>query len=210
MRKNSGVDDEMKRIVHAILGAAALAMVAAPAHAQRKREGYEFLEAVKDRDGGKVNELLAQPGNVLVNARDITSGETALHIAAQRRDAVWIRFLLGKGANPNLESRAGVSPLEIAVQLGSLEGVEALLKGGASANVTNAAGETPLISAVHRRDVEMIRLLVDMGADPLRTDNSGRTAREYAALIGARSQVLTTLDEAIAEKGKAAPVYGPN
>ena len=200
----------MKRIVHAILGAAALAMVAAPAHAQRKREGYEFLEAVKDRDGGKVNELLAQPGNVLVNARDITSGETALHIAAQRRDAVWIRFLLGKGANPNLESRAGVSPLEIAVQLGSLEGVEALLKGGASANVTNAAGETPLISAVHRRDIEMIRLLVDMGADPLRTDNSGRTAREYAALIVARSQVLTTLDEAIAEKGKAAPVYGPN
>lgn len=200
----------MTRIVHAILGAAALAMVATPAHAQRKREGYEFLQAVKERDGNKATEMLNQPGNVLVNSRDLTSGETGLHIATERRDAVWIRFLLGKGANPNIETRSGVTPLEIAVQLGFIEGVEALLKGGASADVTNAAGETPLISAVHRRDVEMIRLLVDKGANPERTDNSGRTARDYAALIGGRSQVLAALDEAIAEKGKAAPVYGPN
>ena len=200
----------MTRFVHAILGAAALAMVATPAHAQRKREGYEFLEAVRERDGDKATELLNQPGNVLVNSRDLTNGETGLHIAAQRRDAVWIRFLLGKGANPNIESRAGITPLETAVQLGFVEGVEALLAGGAVANTTNAAGETPLISAVHRRDVEMIRLLVDKGADPLRTDNSGRTARDYAALNGARSQVLEALDAAIEEKGKAASVYGPN
>ena len=186
-----------------------LAMVATPAHAQRKREGYEFLEAVKDRDGTKVNELLAQPGNVLVNARDLTSGESALHIVTQRRDPVWVRFLLGKGANPNAETRDGVTPLQIAVQLGFLDGVEALVKGGASVDVTNTAGETPLISAVHRRDVEMIRLLVDNGADPLRTDTTGRTARDYAVLEGGRSQVLAALDAAIAEKGKAAPVYGP-
>ncbi len=200
----------MTRFVHAILGAAALAMVATPVHAQRKREGYEFLEAVRERDGDKATELLNQPGNVLVNSRDLSNGETGLHIAAQRRDAVWIRFLLGKGANPNIETRTGVTPLETAVQLGFVEGVEALLAGGASANTTNAAGETPLISAVHRRDVEMIRLLVDKGADPLRTDNSGRTARDYAELGGARSQVLEALDAAIEEKGKAAPVYGPN
>lgn len=200
----------MKRIVQAILGAAALAMVAAPAQAQKKREGYEFLEAVKDRDGTKATEMLSAPGNVLVNARDLTSGETGLHIVTQRRDAVWIRFLLGKGANPNLETKDGMTPLEIAVQLGFVEGVEALLKGGASTDVTNLAGETPLISAVHRRDVEMIRLLIDKGADPGRTDNSGRTARDYAQLQGARSQVLAAIDEAIADKGKNAPVYGPS
>ena len=75
------------------MGIAVLALVASPAFAQGKREGYEFLEAVRDRDGDKATELLNQPGNVLVNTRDITNGETALHVVTERRDAVWMRFL---------------------------------------------------------------------------------------------------------------------
>ncbi|WP_234030230.1 ankyrin repeat domain-containing protein [Erythrobacter mangrovi] len=194
----------------AILGFAILALVASPADAQRKREGYEFLEAVRDRDGTKASELLDEPGSVLVNARDITSGETGLHIATQRRDPTWVRFLLQKGANPNIETRDGVSPLEIAVQLGFIEGVELLLKHGAQVDTTNIAGETPLISAVHRRDVEMIRALIAKGANPERADNSGRTARDYAELMGARSRVLDEIERAIAERGEKSKDYGPN
>lgn len=194
----------------AILGIAVLAMVASPVEAQRKREGYEFLEAVRDRDGTKASELLDEPGSVLVNARDITSGETGLHIVTQRRDPTWLQFLLQKGANPNIETRDGVSPLEIAVQLGFVEGVQMLLDHGAQVETTNIAGETPLISAVHRRDVEMIRALIAKGANPERADNSGRSARDYAELMGARSRVLEEIERAIAERGEKSKGYGPN
>ena len=184
-------------------------MVASPAFSQVKREGYEFLEAVRDRDGDKATELLNQPGNVLVNTRDITSGETALHIATQRRDAVWMRFLLSKGANPNAEKRDGTTPLELAAQLGFVEGIEVLLERGAHVDTTNGAGETPLISAVHRRDTEMIRMLIGKGADPSRADNSGRTARDYATLLGPRSPVLDEIERAMAERSAPAQNYGP-
>jgi len=200
----------LKRVAAAILGVAALVMVATPAAAQRKREGYEFLEAVRDRDGDKATELLDEPGNVLVNARDITNGETGLHIVTQRRDAAWLTFLLQKGANPNIETRDGTSPLEIAVQLGFVEGVELLLDHGAQVDTTNIAGETPLISAVHRRDVEMIRALIAKGANPNRADNSGRTARDYAKLLGTRSPVLAEIEKAVADRGASSKDYGPH
>lgn len=199
----------VRRALQAAFGIAALALVASPVFAQSKREGYEFLEAVKDRDGDKALEMLNQPGNVLVNTRDITSGETALHIVTQRRDPVWLRFLLGKGANPNIESRDGTSPLEVAAQLGFTEGIEILLDKGAHVDPTNSAGETPLISAVHRRDTAMIRMLIAKGADPSRPDNSGRSASDYAKLMGNRSQVLDEIEKAVSERGAPTQTYGP-
>ena len=186
-----------------------MALVATPVLAQMKREGFEFLEAVREREGDKAIEFLNQPGNVFINTRDITSGETALHIVTQRRDAVWMRFLLSKGANPNVEKRDGTTPLELAAQLGFVEGIELLLERGAHVDTTNVAGETPLISAVHRRDTAMIRLLIDKGANPSRADNSGRTARDYAALLGPRSPVLDEIDRALAERDTPTQSYGP-
>lgn len=198
-----------RRAIQAVFGFAALALVAIPAFGQVKRDGYEFLEAVRDREGDKAIELLNQPGNVLINTRDISNGETALHIVTQRRDAVWMRFLLSKGANPNVENREGATPLEIAAQLGFVEGIELLLDRGARVDTTNIAGETPLISAVHRRDTAMIRLLISKGANPSRADNSGRTARDYAELLGPRSPVLDEIDRALAERDAPEKSYGP-
>ena len=109
----------MKRLVKNILLAAlAGSLLAGPLQAQSQRDGYKFLEAVKKRQGDEATLLLEEPGSVLVNSRDISSGETALHIVTQRRDAVWLRFLLSKGANPNLADKHGTTPLQLAAQLG--------------------------------------------------------------------------------------------
>lgn len=199
----------VRRALQALFGITALALVATPAAAQRKREGYEFLEAVRERDGDKALELMNQPGSVLINAKDITSGETALHIVTQRRDPVWMRFLLSRGANPNAETKDGITPLEVAAQLGYVEGMEILLERGAQVDPTNIAGETPLIAAVHRRDAGMIRALIAKGADPGRADNSGRTARDYAQLMGQGSRVLEEIEKAVAERSAPAQSYGP-
>lgn len=195
-----------------LVAALAGAVLSVPASAQMFSEGFEFLKAVKERDGAAATNALNQPGSVLVNARDISTGETALHIVVQRRDLVWLRFLLQKGANPNIAAKNGVTPLVLATNLGFNDGVEVLVDGGARVDVTNAAGETPLITAVHRRDAALVRLLLSKGANADRTDNSGRSARDYAGMMNANGQLLAEFERAdAARKGGATAdqTYGP-
>lgn len=154
-----------------------------PAMAQLQSNGYKFLEAVKDRDGDVVTEMLNEPGTTVINTRDITTGETGLHVVTARRDVTWVRFLLQRGANPNIRDNNGLTPLQLATRLGFVEGVEELLKRGAQVTVADSQGETPLISAVHQRNVALVRRLLAEGADPDRNDNSGRSARDYLGLM---------------------------
>lgn len=193
----------------------ALALVAsglsAPATAQYS-DSYNFLKAVKERDGTVATKFLNEPGSTIVNARDLASGETALHYVVQRRDELWTNFLLDRGANPNLADKRGITPLTIAASLGFVEGVERLVKAGGRVDTTNAAGETPLIAAVHRRDMAVIRLLLKHGASLDRADNSGRTARDYAALMGPSAGVIQEIERAESErksKGADQGTYGP-
>ena len=193
-------------------GMLALGALATPLSAQMFSEGYEFLKAVKDRDGDAATQALNEPGSTVVNARDLATGETGLHIVTARRDALWIRFLAQRGANPNIADKNGVTPIQLAASLGFVEGIEALIKAGARIDVTNSAGETPLISAVHRRDAAMVRLLLEKGANPDRNDNSGRSARYYAKLMGENSQMLGEIERADKEREGKGPQqsYGPS
>lgn len=181
-----------------------------PVVAQTLGGGFEFLKAVKDRDGEKVTAALDRPGSIVVNTRDADTGETALHHVVARRDDVWLRFLLGRGANPNLADKRGGTPLQLAVNLGWGSGVDILLGRGASVDVTNTAGETPLIAAVHRRDAGLVRALLAAGANPDRADNSGRSARDYAALQTGQGAIGAELDKATAAREvRAGKTYGP-
>ena len=202
----------LRGVVAGATGVVLLAL-AVPAQAQTYSDGYKFLEAVEDKDIGEVEKLLGKPGSTLINSRDITNGRTALHIAAARRDIVWLVFLANKGANPNIADNRGVTPLMLASQLGFFEGVQALITAGARVDEPNEAGETPLITAVHRRDTQMMRVLLQAGADPDRSDNSGRTAREYATLEGPGSRTTAEIERSArpdAGRGRnSGEVYGP-
>ncbi|MDY7098260.1 MAG: ankyrin repeat domain-containing protein [Pseudomonadota bacterium] len=184
----------------------------APVSAQLYSEGYEFLKAVDDRDGDTVTQMLNQPGTQVVNTRDITTGDTGLHIVTKRRDKLWIRFLIQRGANPNIRNNAGAYPIQLATTLGFVDGVEELIKGGAQVNVSDSQGETPLISAVHQRNIALIARLLKEGADPDRNDNSGRSARDYAALMKSNTQIMDEFAAADAEREKKGTPkqYGPS
>ena len=159
--------------------AAVLAIVAVPAFGQFS-ESFNFLKAVRERDGGKVTEIVSDPSSTAVNARDRSSGEGALHILARGRDAGWLNFLLANRARPDLQDNQGNTPLMVAAQIGWTEGAEALLARRANVNLPNNRGETPLILAVQRRDAAMVRLLMSRGADPNRSDVAGYSALDYA------------------------------
>ncbi len=191
-----------------VLLAAALLLPPAAAQAQQMSPGYLFLKAVRDEDGNKVNDILGQPGQTIINTRDRTSGEGALHIVAKNGNLRYLRFLLAKGANPNMQDNRGNTPALYAVETGSVEAIEALAERKANLNLGNSSGETPLIRAVQLRNVDMVRALVAAGANPDQADViAGLSARDYARR-DTRTPVLLKLLDAAPDKPKAA-VSGP-
>lgn len=201
---------------HVGLSLATALMFAAPAHAQFQSQGYKFLEAVKKHDGDTVEKMLSSsgskstPGDIIINARDITTGDSALHLIIGQRDIKWLTYLVAKGADVNLRNFRGTTPLWLAINTGFIDGASLLIAQGALVNNPGPAGETPLIAAVHQRNLELVRTLIKAGANPVRADNSGRTAIDYAKLSNS-SLISTELETAAkAAKVKAAKSYGPS
>lgn len=198
----------MSSKVKLLVASLALASMSAPAVAQQfANSGYAFLQAVRERDGAKVTELLNAPGSTVVNFRD-DSGDTALHITTARRDPQWMNFMLAKGADPNSGNRAGDTPLILASRIGFVEGVDLLLRRRAQVDRTNRLGETALIVAVQQRQLPVVRRLLEAGANPDKTDNAtGRSARDYAKMDTRGAELLRLMDtvKGTAEK----PVAGP-
>ncbi|WP_404482894.1 ankyrin repeat domain-containing protein [Novosphingobium sp. BL-52-GroH] len=192
----------------AIPAFAASLLLASPARADFS-DGYKFLEAVKKKEGDKVEEALMKSSQI-VNSKNVTTGETALHIVTARRDLTWLSYLIAKGANVNAADDRGRTALELAVNLGWREGAALLLDQKAFPDTSNDAGETPLIFAVHRKDAQMMKALLESGANPDRADNSGRSARDYAKIEGGGQNLLSTIDTFTKKNVKTAkPVYGP-
>lgn len=190
-----------------LAAAVALALVAVPAHAQQFSDTYKFLKAVKDRDGTVATDMLAQPGSIVINAKD-SSGDAALHILTRQRDMLWVGFLLGKGAKPDIQDRDGDTPLALAAQIGWVEGAERLLSSGAKVDLANSRGETPLILAVHSHDVSMVRLLLSRGANPSRTDSvAGYSALDYAKQDNRSAAIAKMLEDKVSS---AKSTVGPS
>ena len=187
-----------------------LALLSPVAAQAQFSDNYNFLKAVKDADGQKVTDLIQKPGSTVINSRDVTSGDTALHLVVARRDNTWLTFLLAKGANPNLTDNNGNTPLMDAVQARFEEGVRSLLSFNAQVDKANGSGETPLIRAVHLRDVELVRLLVAQGANPDKRDTiAGMSARDYAARDSRTPGLTEALSAAKTTAAPKGPVQGP-
>ena len=172
----------------------AVAVTAAPAAAQVSgTDSFQFVSAVRARDGGKAIELLrSRP--IVVNMR-ADSGETPLIIAIARRDIDWTGFLLQNGADANLAARNGDTPLIVAARSGFDEAVDILLSLRAKVDAANRMGETALIVAVQQRDTDIVKALLAAGADPDRTDSAaGYSARDYARRDNRARDILALIE----------------
>lgn len=172
----------MRAILTMLASALALASIGSPAVAQfAQSPGAKFLAAIKEENNKDVLDALNATGPTVVNTRDFSSRETALHIVAKKGNLLYLRFLLQKGADPNLRDKDGNTPLMDAVSAGYGDLIGPLVAARANVNQGNESGETPLIRAVQRRDPAMVRELLAAGADPDQADSlAGKSARAYA------------------------------
>ncbi|TNE30237.1 MAG: hypothetical protein EP349_05535 [Alphaproteobacteria bacterium] len=132
------------------------------------------------------------------------NGETLLHSAVGKGDAVAVKFLLAKGAdvtkkrrsdenrNPYraqtqgyeqfISSESGGTPLFYAALTGQKEIAEMLLAKGAKADAQSTSGATPVHAAAQRNDVEMLKILCEGKTKPRIdwTDGTGNSALHYA------------------------------
>lgn len=208
----------MKRL-HAMKGRAFILMLAAAmpaaallspdtAMAQQFSDSYTFLKAVKDKDGAKATQLIDEPGTTIIDTRDRSTGESALHLVVKRRDMTWLGFLLGKGARPDIKDNDGNTPLMIATTLRFVEGARLLVDLKANVNLANGSGETPLIRAVQLGDVQMVSMLVAAGANPDQRDLlAGMSARDYAARDQRSTSIMRELENAKPKTSR--PTQGP-
>ncbi len=172
-------------------------------------DSYNFLKAIRDRskEGNKAITMMQKPGTVIIDTKDITTGETALHIVTKDRDLTWINYLLGLGARPDVRDGRGNTPLMIATQIRFVEGAQALIKRRAQVDLANSGGETPLMRAVQQRDLAIVRLLLNAGANPDRVDSmAGLSARDYAKRDTRGQAILKIIEE---PRAKPAAVSGP-
>jgi uncharacterized protein len=192
---------------------AALALLLPVAASAQFSDSYNFLKAVRERDGDKATQFLNEPGSTIVNTKDITSGESALHIVTARRDLTWMGFLLQRGANPNARDKNGITPLMLATNLRFVDGAELLLGRKAQIDATNNSGETALIRAVQLRDLAMVRLLLKNGANPDKQDTiAGQSARDYANGDFRNPQILEAITSSDKDRKAGAntpKVFGP-
>jgi len=184
----------VRKLARGMAAIVAMTMAAAPLAAQFSGGGaYDFIKAVKARDGAKAQEAIDKnPGTILLSRDD--NGDTALHIVAKRRDLPWLQFMLAKGVPIDAKDRDGNTALVDSARIGFEDGEDLLLRVGANANLANSRGETALIIATQAHDLESVRLLLQYGGDPRETDHvAGMSAIDYAQRDTRSAQILTLL-----------------
>eukprot|EP00854_Cymbomonas_tetramitiformis_P019831 gene19831-23717_t len=132
---------------------------------------------------GRTVKLLQQVAGLNARISNLR-GETALHIATERRDTPLVKALLKAGADVNAQDMRRQSPLYYAVWVKSVILIEVLLQAGADINARDSRGQTALhyaiVDPMAREYIEVLRALLDAGADINAQDNRQQTPLHYA------------------------------
>lgn len=104
-------------------------------------------------------------------------GETALMLAAYRREKGMVTALLAAGAKVN---STGWTALHYAASGGDMDIVNQLISAGADINAKAPEGSTPMIMAAREGKIDVIKRLLSLHADPSVMNENGMTALKWS------------------------------
>lgn len=138
--------------------------------------------AIREGSRAVVQDLLAHPGTDL--ERKAVNGNTALMMAAFKRDGDTVRALLDKGAKVN---QPGWTALHYAAASGDAAIAQLLIERGAQVNALSprpSGAVTPLMMAAREGQDGIVRLLLAKGANAALKNTEGFTAAQLAKQAG--------------------------
>ncbi|KAJ5174608.1 uncharacterized protein N7482_000485 [Penicillium canariense] len=136
------------------------------------------------------------------------SGNTIIHLAAQRGDLRLTKSLYSRGVDIHLKNRRGITPLAAASRRGNRSLVEFLISTGATVNAQDKRGLTALHNAAYKGADRVVQILLDAGADPfLEANHRGTTALDWACKNGHLSTVAL-LFNCLEKHEEIPPVWG--
>ena len=138
--------------------------------------------AIREGSTAVVQDLLAHPGTDL--ERKAVNGNTALMMAAFKRDGDTVRALLDKGAKVN---QPGWTALHYAAASGDAAIAQLLIERGAKLDALSprpSGAVTPLMMAAREGQDGIVRLLLAKGANAKLKNTEGFTAAQLAKQAG--------------------------
>jgi len=138
--------------------------------------------AIREGSAAVVQDLLAHPGTDL--ERKAVNGNTALMMAAFKRDGDTVRALLDKGAKVN---QPGWTALHYAAASGDAAIAQLLIERGAKLDALSprpSGAVTPLMMAAREGQDGIVRLLLAKGANAGLKNTEGFTAAQLAKQAG--------------------------
>ncbi|KAM6216105.1 transient receptor potential cation channel subfamily A member 1 [Rhynchocyon petersi] len=148
---------------------------ASPLHHAAAEGQVELMEMI-------VNDSCCDVVNVMDNF-----GNTPLHWAAEGNQVESTKFLLSRGANPNLRNSSMMAPLHIAVQSWHNEVVKVLTEHkSTNVNLEGENGNTSVVIACSKDNSEALQILFNKGAKTCIPNKWGCFPIHQAAFSGAK------------------------
>lgn len=120
-----------------------------------------LMHAVRENSQEAVKLLIEAKGiNLDLRAKN---GDTALMVAAFKKNKSAAAALLAKGARANQD---GWTALHYAAWVGDVDIIDMLLKKSAQVDAPSPNGTTPLMMAARGGHIHAVKALLDAGADP--------------------------------------------
>ncbi|XP_004680082.1 PREDICTED: transient receptor potential cation channel subfamily A member 1 [Condylura cristata] len=148
---------------------------ASPLHYAAEEGQIQLLEMI-------INDSCCDVLNVMDNF-----GNTPMHWAALKNQAESVKFLLSRGANPNLRNSNMMAPLHLAVQGLHNEVVKVLTDhSSTNLNLEGENGNTAVVIACSKDNSEALQILLNKGAKPCKSNKWGCYPVHQAAFSGAK------------------------
>ena len=146
-----------------------------------------FYKAVQHDDIATLKAMLpssTEEREKFLDARDSTTGASALHEAVRRGNLDVVDMLLEAGAKPDSTDHYGYAPLHSAARNNQVSIVQSLVNHGANVNISNSLARTPLKAAGLHASKEAALLLVESGADVRKDSPHVQMLIKWAAELG--------------------------